>query len=1471
MMHKSKSNQVLEIDHIQELHDHWANCKSLIDVKDDGVHSISKIDTVFYHVSKIILLVVDEHSSDALEGNKLVEGSYLETIIKCNIFELLLIWIEANPTPKDDKSICTRDVLRRHLITTFEQLITQSKQNVLLYRPILQPLCQFLFKLSSQLRPSYDQIYGHLLHEVCILLCRNFQLLEFSKELCKEIFNQPYMIFSLLVPLVHRNDPLGDSARDSLLIIFGLSNKDDSLGQYLAYESDICPILATGLSGLYSSLPKKLVPRYGLYHNHNGNVSLNSPGGPVSVTTPIYIQSDLLNPCLLELQVGGAEWHQLTESECSNSIDLRRFLHTLHFCNLTIKIAHPHVRDQLLYFIHSGFLVPVLGSALHQSAMDEVIAATAYLELFLRRLTEPSMIKLFLKFIITESHDSYHILTSIMNRLNANAMLGMVTLSLFRTILSFHCEDVMYELIFKHLLALNHLDSERFDSSPNGLHKTLLTGSALCLSNNGTTQQPKLLWSTSPRSTVKHTTYYHPTVDQLIPHLVKSAELFLSLANTSSCNDKFSKSRCQSTTTDNSEVGTTQLKNEKRQKSSISYCPIEKLCNVSKEVIFSGHGDSVPTIDPLTSLNRSNNFNNESIDDDDDDDNDDDDDLNKTLNNEWVVIRSTPLHPILVANNYPELINYIKNANLRVSRRRQACKSWRSQYWPKMTEDYKGSQSTTSPVRDDYLLELQEKRSRCDLYRTIRSSKYTNSSGCVTPDLMPNGLSARDRTKFMPDTVDNGSKNEWNSVCDDISLSSPLLLHSLSSKHASSLYQLNYINDSSDDESSQENMKQSNNSNTTDNNTTLIAANNSELTVSETDALDKTINSCLPTDKQLSNSCSTESFHSTTMDNKQPQIQSSELSTTLKMNSHEEGCYNTGSSVPCNLTPTNSTPSCTCLSTLPDLLRLAHLDPSIELHNSNLATSTTTVCTKTDFNERQEYELENFLAALDCLPSPGHCPKHFGHLPPFISYSKIDEEFFKKLDDYIHEFENSKIKFTEADSSTVSSTTITNDNPIHNCSDNDDEGKNDAETKSKLLQSSLLSSLMVRSCNDALDSISLNRLDLIHQQQCQNSGSHSSCSNHSHLTDFSSTSSTQSAKHYSNSVGVAGGIGPFLSILLNRLANMHNNCFFTNLLLTDIFAALASYPCPLLYEFLLNPIGLSIKPSVNTLYKVLRSVHSQIVVASESVEQWKSLVFRARVYLNIVWPGPFKMKIDPNFYTTKENSQRNKTKMMATTTEHQSNTTYSSKRGVSEDKRNISSCLSRNSLLENSNHHSPLNTINKDSLQHVVPLLPVTYSLPINNDNKANSKRLHRSSISGGSNHLNLRHRSHSRVNQFLNLTSRIGLSPVLKRASLHHGSRTSSSSSSNQNYTNNKSKFLNSGSDEEDQNDVHHFIGNENSNNSTNDNPFYSDPTTDITIKTRNLVFASIIFDEFCFELAALCYEHSLNPDIHLNKSNIN
>ncbi|VDP79622.1 unnamed protein product [Echinostoma caproni] len=72
-------------------------------------------------------------------------------------------------------------------------------------------------------------------------------------------------------------------------------------------------------------------------------------------------------------------------------------------------------------------------------------------------------------------------------------------------------------------------------------------------------------------------------------------------------------------------------------------------------------------------------------------------------------------------------------------------------------------------------------------------------------------------------------------------------------------------------------------------------------------------------------------------------------------------------------------------------------------------------------------------------------------------------------------------------------------------------------------------------------------------------------------------------------IPVSGGIGPFLWILLSRLSNLHMNCLFTNLLLTDLFAALAAYPCPLLFEFLLNSVNLTGRNNTNSMYKVSTS------------------------------------------------------------------------------------------------------------------------------------------------------------------------------------------------------------------------------------------------------------------------------------------
>lgn len=82
-------------------------------------------------------------------------------------------------------------------------------------------------------------------------------------------------------------------------------------------------MLATGLSALYSSLPRKI-------------------------------------------EVRGDDWHALRREDwmCVSSLVL--FMNSLEFCNAVVQVAHPMVRFQLLDYLHNGFLVPVMGPALHK-------------------------------------------------------------------------------------------------------------------------------------------------------------------------------------------------------------------------------------------------------------------------------------------------------------------------------------------------------------------------------------------------------------------------------------------------------------------------------------------------------------------------------------------------------------------------------------------------------------------------------------------------------------------------------------------------------------------------------------------------------------------------------------------------------------------------------------------------------------------------------------------------------------------------------------------------------------------------------------------------------------------------------------------------------------------------------------------------------------------------------------------------
>uniref|UniRef100_A0A5K3ESL5 Lysosomal trafficking regulator lyst n=1 Tax=Mesocestoides corti TaxID=53468 RepID=A0A5K3ESL5_MESCO len=344
----------------------------------------------------------------------------------------LVSWGIGSDFPAKDVKIFVLNSLLRE----FEFLISQAKQQLLYSNGITQPL----LKLLDQC-PVVSLSLSRLLHTLCVLMCRDPLLLEFTKQVSRDVTRNEYLIFSNLVPLLHLQGPVGNHARDALLLILALSDRDPEVAAYLTSQSDICPVLATGLSAHYSCLPKRLVL--------NGSDGYPS-GGDRGRSTET-------------LRVHGAGWHRITKPEWSACEPLVQFLQTLDFCNLAIRISHPSVRKDLLFYIYSGFLMSVLRSALNQKTVDEVTAAEAYLELFLRRLTEPALIGLFLRFIVASDQDSSSVLSSLITRINASSTdqtdetrrLGLVTLSLFRTILNLNCEDVMFLVVFQYINGLD--------------------------------------------------------------------------------------------------------------------------------------------------------------------------------------------------------------------------------------------------------------------------------------------------------------------------------------------------------------------------------------------------------------------------------------------------------------------------------------------------------------------------------------------------------------------------------------------------------------------------------------------------------------------------------------------------------------------------------------------------------------------------------------------------------------------------------------------------------------------------------------------------------------------------------------------------------------------------------------------------------------------------------------------------------
>lgn len=79
--------------------------------------------------------------------------------------------------------------------------------------------------------------------------------------------------------------------------------------------------------------------------------------------------------------------------------------------------AGPHAAHPCDTWLH----MPLL-----QTSVEEMIASTAYLDLFLRSVSETALLKTFLRFVLLHRHDNTTILDTLVGRINSNSRVSPV-------------------------------------------------------------------------------------------------------------------------------------------------------------------------------------------------------------------------------------------------------------------------------------------------------------------------------------------------------------------------------------------------------------------------------------------------------------------------------------------------------------------------------------------------------------------------------------------------------------------------------------------------------------------------------------------------------------------------------------------------------------------------------------------------------------------------------------------------------------------------------------------------------------------------------------------------------------------------------------------------------------------------------------------------------------------------------------
>lgn len=225
---------------------------SLLGAQRFGPIPVDEASAVQNYVEHMLFMLMEEE-----RGHGGAMGPILEFVVLENVMEKLFLWSLRREFTDD---------MKLEQLRMYEMLLTRAKQPLLHHKPVLKPLMMLLSACSSSCTAPGKHTCStdgggavveaelvSLLHQLCRVLVKEASVLELFFHGSEDHGAANFLLFSLLIPFVHRDGTVGAQARDALTLIMNLSSQNHLVAKHIAESTYFCPVRNMRCCWLFST------------------------------------------------------------------------------------------------------------------------------------------------------------------------------------------------------------------------------------------------------------------------------------------------------------------------------------------------------------------------------------------------------------------------------------------------------------------------------------------------------------------------------------------------------------------------------------------------------------------------------------------------------------------------------------------------------------------------------------------------------------------------------------------------------------------------------------------------------------------------------------------------------------------------------------------------------------------------------------------------------------------------------------------------------------------------------------------------------------------------------------------------------------------------------------------------------------------------------------------------------------------